>query len=90
MFYTLVLQFYKRMVKRKKEDDTLLWKKRIRKIKQCYDNDISRWQRDFFSVKLKEKSKKDLMNLIETNHQINMTSDHSVSSYNSFKIHLNA
>ena len=90
MFYTLVLQFYKRMVKRKKEDDTLLWKKRIRKIKQCCDNDICRWQRDFFSAKLKEKSKKDLVNLIETNHQINMTSDHSVSSYNSFKIHLNA
>ena len=38
----------------------------------------------------KEKFKKDLMNLIETNHRINMTSDHSVSSYNSFKIHLNA
>ena len=25
------------------------------------------------------------MNLVETNHQINMTSDHSVSSNNSFK-----
>ena len=30
------------------------------------------------------------MNLIETNHQINMTSDHSVSSKNLFKNHLNA
>ena len=30
------------------------------------------------------------MNLIETNHQINMTSDHSISSNNSFKDHLNA
>ena len=30
------------------------------------------------------------MNLIETNHQINMTSDHSVSSNISFKSHLNA
>ena len=30
----------------------------------------------------KENSKKDLMNLIETNHQINMISDHSVSSNN--------
>ena len=29
------------------------------------------------------------MNLIETNHQINMTSDHSVWSNNSFKILLN-
>ena len=52
----------------------------------------------------KENFKKDLMNLIETNHQINMTSDHSVSSNNhqinmtsdhsvssnnSFKTHLN-
>ena len=31
----------------------------------------------------KENFKKDLMNLIEKNHQINMTSDHSVSSNNS-------
>ena len=30
------------------------------------------------------------MNLIETNYQINMTSDYSVSSNNSFKSHLNA
>ena len=30
----------------------------------------------------KENFKKDLMDLIETNHQINMTSDHSVSSNN--------
>ena len=30
------------------------------------------------------------MNFIETIHQINMTSDHSVSSYNSFKSHFNA
>ena len=30
------------------------------------------------------------MNLIETNHQINMTSEHSVSSKNWFKSHLNA
>ena len=38
----------------------------------------------------KENFKKDLMNLIETNHQMNMSSDHSVSSNNSFKSHLNA
>ena len=38
----------------------------------------------------KENFKEDLMNLIETNHLINMTSDHSVSSNNSFKILLNA
>ena len=30
------------------------------------------------------------MNLIETNDQINMISDHSVSSKNSFKSHLNS
>ena len=30
------------------------------------------------------------MNLIQTNHRINMTSDHSVSTNNSFKSHLNA
>ena len=30
------------------------------------------------------------INLIETNHQINMTSDYSVSSNNSFKSLLNA
>ena len=37
----------------------------------------------------KENFNKGLMNLIETNHQINMTSDHSVSSNNLFKSHLN-
>ena len=30
------------------------------------------------------------MNLIETNYQINIASDHSVSTNNSFKSHLNA
>ena len=38
----------------------------------------------------KKISKKELMNLIETNLQIYTTSHHSVSSNNSFKIHLNA
>ena len=38
----------------------------------------------------KNKFKNDLMNLIETHHQINMTSDHSILIYDSFKIHLNA
>ena len=37
----------------------------------------------------KEIFKKDLMNLIQTNYQINMTFDHSVSTNNSFKSHLN-
>ena len=34
--------------------------------------------------------KEDLINLFETNHQINMASVHSVSSNNSFKCNLNA
>ena len=38
----------------------------------------------------KEDFKKGLINLIKTNHQINMTSDNFVSSNNSFKSHLNA
>ena len=38
----------------------------------------------------KNFSKKELMNLIETNLQIYATSHHSVSSNSSFKIHLNA
>ena len=38
----------------------------------------------------KENFERELINLIETNHQINMTSDHSASSNNTFKSHLNA
>ena len=38
----------------------------------------------------KENFIKNLMSLIEANHQISMTSDHSVSSNNSFKTLLNA
>ena len=59
-------------------------------------------KRTVFPVKLKLQGKslnkdikqhnfkKELMNLIETNRQINMTSDHSVSSDNLFKSHLKA
>ena len=36
-----------------------------------------------------ESFEKDLMNLIDTNTQINMTSNHSVSSDDLFKSHLN-
>ena len=77
--------------------------KNRKKAKQCYHNDICRWKRDSFSseveitrgivwikISKKQNFKKDLMDLIEKNNQINMTSDHSVSSNNSFKIHLNA
>ena len=38
----------------------------------------------------KENFKRYLMDLIEQNHHINITSDHSASSNNSYKSHLNA
>ena len=73
-----------------------------RKTKPCYHEDICRWTRDSFSSEVenykgnrlnkdvkKDNFKKDLMNLIEQKHPINMTPDHSVSSNNSFKSHLN-
>ena len=47
------------------------------------------WNR--FNKEIKKGNfKKDLINLIETNQQINMTCDHSVSSNGTFKSHLNA
>ena len=47
--------------------------------------------RESFKNILKVKNfLKNLINLIETNHQINMTSDHSVWSNISFESHLNA
>ena len=71
-----------------------------RKIKERYHNDGKRdsffqWSYNYKGDRLnkdikKEKFKKYFMKLIETNHQINMTTDHSVSSNNSFKSHLNA
>ena len=49
-FYTLDLQFYqKKMGKKKKGDDSLLRKKNRRKAKQCWYNDICRWEKDSFS-----------------------------------------
>ena len=44
---------------------------------------------NFADIK-KENFKKYLKNSVETNEQINMTSDHSLSSNNSFKSYLNA
>ena len=38
----------------------------------------------------KENFRKDLMNLLDTNHQINITSDHSVSGNNLYKRHFYA
>ena len=73
------------------EDGTVLRKKNRRKIKYCYYKEICRWKRDNSSNEveikwgivwiniLKRRFKKDLMNLIEANHQINMTSDLSIT-----------
>ena len=47
--------------------------------RNCLNNDINT-----------DNLKKDLANLTETNHHINMTSDHPVSSNNWFKSHFNA
>ena len=65
-------------------------------------NDICSWKRDSVSgkveitrgivwIKISKNRilKKDLMKLIETNNQINMTSNQSVSSNSSFKSLLN-
>ena len=93
------------MGKRKKENDTYSRKKNSTKTKQCYHDMISAdGKGTLFTVKLKlqgtsfylnkyiekEIFKKELMNLIQTNHQINMISDHSVSTNNSFKSHFNS
>ena len=104
VFYTLVLKFYFRIGQKKEDDDdTFLRKKNRRKTKQRYHTDICWWKRGSFSSEVKiargiiwikklqkESFKKDLVKFIETNHQINMTSDHSVSSLNLFKSQLNA
>ena len=91
VFYILVLQFYLKMGKRKKKMIPF-W---VREPEE--ERDICRWKRDSFSseveittnrlnkAKKKQDFKKYLMNLIETNHHINMTSDDSVSSNNFLK-----
>ena len=43
----------------------------------------------FEKIYKKENFEKNVMDLIETNHQINITSQNSVSSNTSFKKHLN-
>ena len=66
-----------------------------------YDHVVCKWKRDSFPMKLKlewksffffkkENIEKDVMDLIETNNQINMTSENFLSSNISFKKHLNA
>ena len=94
--------FIKNTGKRKKRW-YLSEEKSRRTTKYCYYNDIYQWKRDIFSseveitrgivwinIKTRAFLKKDLMNLIETDHQININFYHSVSSNNSFKSHLNA
>ena len=50
VFYTLILQFcYKKMGKRKKEDDTFYRKKTEKKQNSATMICISRWKKDFFS-----------------------------------------
>ena len=84
------------MGKNKKEDvDTFLRKKREEKQDSATMIISVDEIGTAFPVKLnkdinKGNFKKDLMNLIETNHQINLTSDHSISSSNSFKSYLNS
>ena len=99
MIYNLI----KKMDTRRKDYNTFFRKKNRRKINQYYHNEICTWKRDSFSSEIeitrgnrlnkdikKENFRKCPINLIETNHQINMTSDHSVSSNMSFKSHFNA
>ena len=95
-FYNFILK----MGERKKVDDTFLMKKTEEKQNSAII--ICRWISDNLSNKVKitreslenilkeKKFLKKLINLIETNHQINMTSDHSVWNNISFKSHLNA
>ena len=67
-------------------------------VKKTEENrDICRWKKESFTSKVeitrnllnkdikKENFKKNLMDLIEKNYQISMTSDQSVSSNNLFK-----
>ena len=90
------------MGKRKKENDTFLWKKAEKKKNIAITvifldgkGQFFQWSWNYKGNRLKkhlkkENFKKGLINLIETNHQINMTFDNFVSSNNSFKSHLNS
>ena len=90
---------FKNIGKKNKNKIKLSKEKLRRKKKLPYYNNICRCKRDSFLVKLKlQRSSfylkkyvkkyiflKKLINLIQTNRQINMISDHSVSTNNSFK-----
>ena len=87
------------MGKRKKENDSFLRKKAEEKQNSAttmisvdgkgtvFPMQFKLQGESFEKTYKKENFKKGLINLIEANHQINMTSDHSVSSNNSFKSH---
>ena len=88
------------MGKRKKENDTFL--KKTEEEKQNRKWYLSMQKGQFFQCSWnykedrlkknikKENFKKGVINLTETNLQINMTSDNFISSNNLFKSHLNA
>ena len=102
MFHFLVLQFYFKNGQNKKENDTFLKKEAKEKENSATTMISVDGKGTVFPMKLelqgesfekhikKENFKKGLINLIETNHQIDMTSGKFVSSNNSFKSHLNA
>ena len=83
------------MGKRKKEDDPILRKKKQKKNSVTIIIAVD-GKETVFPMKLKlevesfENFKKDVVDLIETNHQINMTYQYCILSKKSFKSHLNA
>ena len=91
VFYTFGLKFYSKMGKTETEYDTFLRKKTEEKqniatiMKSADGKGIFlaqklklQWE-SFEYTYLKREFKKDLMNSIEANRQINMTSDHSIT-----------
>ena len=102
MFHFLVLQFYLKNGQEKK----IKWQRSEKNAEEKQNSATTMTSVDgkqtVFPKKVeitreivlknikKEDFKKGLINLIETIHQINMTSDNFVSSKNSFKSHLNA
>ena len=101
-FYTLDLQFRLKKAQKKKRRWRLSKKKKTEEKQSSADIIISvdgkgtvfpwnwNYKRNCLNKDIKErKFLKNLINLIETNHQINMSLDHSVSSNNMFKSHFN-
>ena len=58
---------------------------------RCFSSEAGSYKGDLLYKNIKKENfEKHTMNLIEINHKINLFSEHSVSSNNSFKSHLNA